>query len=473
MFYSGRNLVRYEVHIDASGNGLADFTFAMEFGTQYSPHLVMTDDGTSTASPLPYNHPGPITGLLDPNLGIFEPYTLWLITSLGTFPLENTSLGSTTFFKPMDNPGGAIIPDYAAYADQHIFDLGTPSLPNLTGRSFVGQREDPFVMNDKAVFDLAGPPSGPTGNSHAGHNVLSFTLEVNMDFLTDNGANPVLGIYATASVPQNRALNPSPPTHPGDVVLPPSPGDPYVRLSRLGMPLTNMLFIGVNSKDRYNALDPSTDFVEFQQSFTNPALAALMGFPSSGRLDVLDFFLKGLPGVNQTGSLGDMLRIDTRVPPVDPAQQDPMGIFGDPPDAAGFPNGRRLGDDVVDIVLQALQGRLLGGPGPFDATDGVSPDPLRFVDQFPFLQVPSGRDRNWVCVTLTSSTATDRAAFQPIGNTYVDPARPDRIATSVPAEPLVYFLLDAEISSGSANIENIVLDGNRLEIVVGQQGGSS
>jgi hypothetical protein len=469
--YPGPNYVRYAIRIDNNGDAIEDITFTFEFDTQYSPHPVLTDDGTYTELPLVYNHPGPITGLLDPDLGLFEPYRVTVTTVGGagpvTAPLDNVTLGSPIFFKPLDNVASSVIPDFGAYAGAHVFDYAAASIPGLAGRVFVGPRQDAFIMNYREVFGFGGPPPGPTGDSHAGHGVLSFALEVPMAFVTSGGANPILGIWTTAEVPQTRVLNPLP-TSPGDAVLPPAPGAPYVQVSRLGMPLANMLFIGVNSKDRFNATPPTTDPVEFQAFFTNPAIAVLLGAPSAGRSDLVDLFLTGLPGVNETGAAGDMLRLNTGVAPVPRDSQNPMGLFGTPPDGAGFPNGRRPADDVVDFTLQAVQGRLLGGPGPFDATDGVTPIPASYPDRFPFLNPPLAGDEEPVCVTLTRSTSVEGSPFEPVADAHVAPSRPDRIVLGLPPEPLVFLRLASEVSPTPASIRTMFRDGDRLEVVVGR-----
>jgi len=465
-FHPGPNRTRYELHVDADGDAASDLTFTFRFSTQFSPHLVQTDDGSSTVSPLLYDHPGPIAGLLDPALGVFEPYTLAVTTGAGTFAAVNTTLGSSAFFKPLDPVGDGVIPDYDAYADQHVFDYDVGGVSDLAGRVFVGGREDGFYVDLRSLFDLAGFPNLPTSASREAHGVLAFVLEVPIGVVTEGGAHPVVGVWATTSVPETRVLNPSP-THPGDVVLPPSPSDPYVQVSRLGMPLVNMLLIGVNNKDRFNALHPSTDLVEFERFFTHPALAALMGFPSSNRADLVELFLTGLAGVNQTGAFGDMLRLDTTVPPTPFELQDPLGLFASPPDPAGFPNGRRIADDVVDVTLRALQGQLLGGPGPFDANDGVRRHATDYRQTFPFLDAPRSRSTEPVCVTLTSSTQADRAGFMAVDDAYHDRARPGRVVARVPAEPLVHFLLRSGGSSGAPTIETIELAGSELEVVVG------
>ncbi len=277
----------------------------------------------------------------------------------------------------------------------------------------------------------------------------------------------MLGVWASTSMRKTRVLNESP-TGPETMTEPPAPTDPWVQVSRLGMPNTNRLHIGLRSKDLFNARHPSTDPAEIAAALEWSALAEFWGWPSANRQDLVDLRLHGLPGVNQNGGVGDMLRIDTNVPPTPPAQQDRLGLLGSPPDPAGFPNGRRPGDDVVDIELKYLQGVLIGEPGPFDATDGADTDPTRYVS-FPFLHVPFSRDDETLCVILTSSTSPDPSSFTTVQEAYVDSTDPNRIGTPMTADPLVFYLLDTEVD---AFIQSVERNASVLEFVVGP-GGSS
>ncbi len=467
-YHVGRNEILYELLIDRDGDALSDLTFTFEFGTQYSSCLVQTDDGSSTQCPFLYRHPGPIEEPVDGDLGVFELYDLNVTTAAGTFDADNATTGSSVFFKPLDNVGSDAIPDYDAYADQHIYDYAVPGVPGLTGRVFVGQRRDPFVMNHRSVYAMLGMAPGPAADSHAAHNVTTFALEVPKSVVTGDGAFPVIGVWARSRVSQVRTLNPAP-THPSNAVLPPAPGTPLVQASRMGMPLFNTLFVAANLKDRYNALSPATDLTEFERYLTHPVIAELMGYPSSNRADLVELFLTGIPGLNQNGSVGDMLRLNTGIPAVPPAQQDPLGYIGG--DAAGFPNGRRLGDDVVDAELRAVAGVLLGGPGPFDATDGAAIRATDFRATFPYLNAPVGRTDEPTCVVLTQSVSPDRETFEEVPDARPHPTKPDRLVTDVPPEPLVHFLLGAADSSLQPTIETIDLgEGQTLEIVVGAGG---
>ncbi len=468
-YYTLQDHGRYDIHIDSDGDAAADYTFTFEMVTQYSPHLIQTDDGSFVELPLIYNPPGPITALLDSNLGVLESYILTATTPTGTYQAVNTTLGSSVFYKPIDHVGTNLIPDYETYAAQHVFDFDFPLVPGLAGRVFVGSRKDPFVANYPQLFSPTdGFTAGPTGNSLGGMNALAFALELPIDVLTNGGANPILGGWTTACVPQTRVLNAAP-THPGDVVVPPGPTDPYVQVSRLGMPLLNMILIGLSQKDQFNAESPVNDLVFFASYLLNPTYAEQIGAPSASRVDVLEYYLKGLAGVNQTPGAGDMLRLNTTVSPTPPALQDPLGTLATPPDPAGHPNGRRPGDDVVDIALRVLAGELLGLSGPFP-TDGVSPDPTSFSDTFPYLQDPAGADRKRLILELTSSTETAASTFAAVDGACVDPQRPDHIVTDMPPEELVFFKLSTDTAENPARIDAMMREGDRLAFLVALAG---
>jgi hypothetical protein len=191
-----------------------------------------------------------------------------------------------------------------------------------------------------------------------------------------------------------------------------TPAGQFTQVSRLGHPLVNELVIGLKDKDTFNGSEPSGDaqFLEYVTHPTLPVLIqALYGVqpPATPRNDLVQVFLTGVPGLNQpaNGAPSEMLRLNTSIPPVAPASQNRLGVLGG--DNAGFPNGRRPGDDVVDIALRVVEGILLSpNPGAFPAfTDGafinatVAYDPTTravtgnagfrlFRDSFPFLSTP-------------------------------------------------------------------------------------
>jgi hypothetical protein len=246
---------------------------------------------------------------------------------------------------------------------------------------FVGQRKDPFVVNLGETFDLINlsNPLGPVDgekDSLADKNVTSLILELPKSCLT-NGS-PVIAGWTTASQFQ---------------------GTNIVQVSRLGQPLVNEVVIGLKDKDTFNASQPKDD-AQFAKYVTNPTLPALIEllFGSAGvraptnfpRTDLVTVFLTGVPGLNQTTATAELLRLNTSTPALAAASQNNLGVIAG--DVAGFPNGRRPGDDVVDIALRVVMGKLLfandapSGQLPF--TDGALLNAGMFQQVFPYLNPP-------------------------------------------------------------------------------------
>jgi hypothetical protein len=258
----------------------------------------------------------------------------------------------------------------------------------------VGQRKDPFVVNLGETFDLINlsNPLGPvdgTRDSLADKNVTSMILEIPKSCLTNSG--PVIAAWTTASQYQSNAL---------------------VQVSRLGQPLVNEVVIGLKDKDNFNASEPKNDS-QFAKYVTNPTLPALIQilFGSAGvvaptnfpRTDLVTVFLTGVPGLNQTAATAEMLRLNTTTPTLPAATQNDLGVIGG--DVAGFPNGRRPGDDVVDIALRVMMGALLStndapsGQLPF--TDGALVTANMFQSVFPYINPPLPGSPNDLSVNIT------------------------------------------------------------------------
>jgi len=322
--------------------------------------------------------------------------------------VTNAATGSPVFRKTVDRIGDKSIKDndpgvYGQYADSHIFPIRIPGCA-ATGRVFVGQRREGFVVNLAEAFDLIntnplGPIDGET-NVLADKNVTTLALEVPTACLT--AADPVIGGWTTSS----RLDGHDRPEGWREEALP-----RITQVSRLGSPLVNELVIGLKDKDRFNASEPKDD-AQFAEYVTHPTLPvlvnALFGVPAppSPRNDLVQVFLTGVPGLNQPKNVkaAEMLRLNTTIAPVAAPAQKPLGVLAG--DTAGFPNGRRPGDDVVDIALQAVEGVLLPGHPAIvgQLTDGafvsatvayslegtIVADPAfrLFRDTFPYLQTP-------------------------------------------------------------------------------------
>src|ERR1700688_245205 len=271
------------------------------------------------------------------------------------------------------------------------------------GKVFVGQRKDGFVVNLGEVFDLVNTnPVGPRDgepNTISDKNVTSLALEVPISCLTQ-GKEAVIGGWTTSSLRE---------------------GDDWKQVSRLGMPLVNELIIGLPDKDKFNASHPIDDG-QFLHYVTNPFLPVLLNtefgnaavIPASPRNDLIAAFLTGVKGLTQPLKItpSEMLRLNTSIAPTAPAAQSDLGVLGG--DLAGFPNGRRPYDDVVDITLRVAEGALCGAIGTCGSetndpnggkpyTDGVraaGPDLANlhvsgqinpedtYLDEFPYLFSP-------------------------------------------------------------------------------------
>jgi hypothetical protein len=415
--------------IDNNGDGAEDLTFQFRFTTVDNGLAVMA--GTKSI-PVPLSNIGPVTATDMSSQNIAETYTLTVVRGnrrTGTAqPVADASSGSTTFAKPLDNIGAKSIANYATYAATFIHAITIPGC-NQPGRVFVGQRQDPFVVNLGETFDLVNikypveelAPMGTNArqlapNSLAGYNVTALALEVPASCLTA-GNSPIIGGWTTASVRQAAVLNPQPQSSKsaasvGPVTTSPTgasvEGGAWSQVSRLGMPLVNELVIGLPDKDRFNASQPVND-AQFADYVTNPSLPVLLQvlFGAAGvkapnvypRTDLEAAFLTGISGINQpaTPTPAEELRLNTSVPVTALASQNDLGVLGG--DLSGFPNGRRPIDDVVDITLRVAMGVLLS---PFDGsamdpdpasdasrqlhyTDGAEPVPANYLAVFPYL----------------------------------------------------------------------------------------
>ena len=382
---------RYEIHIDNSGDGQADLTFRFQFDNVLQDLQLPVGD-QSVSVPLLNIGGQPDLG----SLNIIENFT---VTRVGEGRLSNIASGSTTFTKPTDYVGQKSFADYPGYAANFIYDVGIPGCDN--GRMFVGQRKESFAVNLGEVFDLVNinPIGSPRaeGNDLDDANITSFILEVPIGCLTE-GNGDIIGGWTTASLPKRRSLRNSP-----TFDKPESTSSRYTQVSRLGMPLVNEVVIGLKDKNKFNSSSPDGD-LQFATYVTNPTLPEILqilfgvqapnNFP---RADLLATFVTGIAGLNEFG-FGEMQRLNTAIAPTPKGQQQRMGVLAG--DNAGFPNGRRPGDDVVDITLQVAMGTLCHAfPGAFcspsDApsgtlpyTDGAIQNAKQFDNTFPYLLTP-------------------------------------------------------------------------------------
>ena len=421
----------YEIHIDNNGDAAEDLTFQFRFQDKTAGLAVMAGN---KSIPVPLTNIGAISAGNTAAQNVTETYTLALVRGDRRHgraqAIVDASNGSPTFSKPLDNIGNKSISDYASYAGSFTHPITIPGC-NTPGRVYVGKRKDGFVVNLGETFDLVNikypveelAPAGTKArnsqpNSLADKNVTSLALEIPVACLV-SGNDPVIGAWTTASLRQAQVLNATPQSDKsvasvGAKVNPVEAeiaGGAWVQLSRLGAPLVNEVVIGLPDKDRFNHSSPKNDG-QFADYVTNPSLPVLLQalFGGAGvkapnvypRTDLVSVFLTGVDGLNKpvTVKASEMLRLNTNTPVTPVASQNDLGVLGG--DLAGFPNGRRPVDDVVDIALRAAMGALLA---PFDGsakdpdpasdasrqlhyTDGAQPDPASYLTAFPYLATP-------------------------------------------------------------------------------------
>ena len=451
----------YEIHIDNNGDAKEDLTFQFRFTSSYKNiSLPIGPAGNQRTNSIPLIIAGQVLAGNNGALNVLETYSVKLVHGdrrTGTSEdISNAADGSTVFTKPVDNIGTKTLPDYDAYANAYMYNINIPGSTNQ-GRLFVGQRKDPFVVNLGETFDLVNlsNPLGPVDGEKdtlSDKNVTSIILEVPKDLLT-SGGNPVVGGWTTAST-----VN----------------GTNITQVSRLGQPLVNEVVIGLRDKDKFNASEPKDDG-QFADYVTHPTLPALLEllFGSAGvkaptafpRTDLVTVFLTGVPSLNANGSLCEMLRLNTTTPAVPPAQQNNLGVIGG--DVAGFPNGRRPGDDVVDVALRVVMGKLLStndapsGQLPF--TDGAYVDASYFSDKFPYLRSPLPGSPNDPTVTITLQSAGQvQGAYHSLPATY-DPTT-HKLSAPVSDSSQSFYRLKADKSG--VTLKDVSVNANQVQIGV-------
>ena len=388
----------YDLRIDNNGDAKEDLIFRLEAEVKRKNiALTIGPAGNQRTVAIPLIQAGSIGAGDDAALNVNESYTLSLLRrdpqgqerALGR--VKNHATGETRFVKPVDNIGLKTIPNYDAYANQYVYTVDIPGCA-ATGRVFVGQRKDPFVVNLGETFDLVNiaAPIGAVSAERddlADKNVTAMVFEVPKACLVSGPGNPVIGAWITASL------------KPSDDDRRALPKDRPVQVSRLSAPLVNEVVIGLKDKDKFNASEPKDD-AQFLDYVTHPTLPALIEilFGAAGvraptqfpRTDLVAAFLTGLPGLNQTKTPAEMLRLNTSIAPKPANEQSNLGALGG--DLSGFPNGRRPGDDVVDIELRVAMGALLppasAPSGTLAFTDGAYVDASFFDVAFPYLKSP-------------------------------------------------------------------------------------
>jgi Domain of unknown function (DUF4331) len=426
--------VVYQIKIDNNHDALADVIFQFTFQTTIRAPQVFTGFvGAGDGINAPPNSPAPIapgtpivppaiTSLTGPGSAGFslqQTYTVSMVKNGVVTPLYN-SAGGQLIAVP-SNAGPRTMPDYDALAAQGIYGLRGSGVPSGV-QVFAGTVADPFFIDLGAAFDSLNFRAGAGGgvltseqdsdnylnlapNAVAGFNVNTIAIEVPITMLTSDGAlhsatDPAgtIGTWATTSRP-TVSIRSAPGESPNSFM----PEQRLTQVQRLGNPLVNELVIGTGSKDIWSMSEPVNDS-RFAAFDLDPLLARVfnavygINIPTPPRTDLLPLVVYTAPiapAGTPEGPIADLLRLNTGVPPTPYATRSRLGLIaGDP---AGFPNGRRLTDDVVDIAARVVGGGILS-PG-FNVYpnnligDGVNAPDVPPQETFPYVHYAySGRD---------------------------------------------------------------------------------
>jgi hypothetical protein len=359
-FYNFDPNVVYEIHVDNNGDAVEDITFQWRFTTEVrNPATFLYNTGA-------------VSTLDSTNLNVRQFYRLTRID--GPRRTGTATELSGRLPVPPPNIGPRSTPNYGAIGG------GVQQLPNNV-RAFAGQRDEGFYV-DLGIFDLLGVGSGQVEDSTAGFNVSTLAIQVPKSALARGGATPtsatdpnaIIGVWSTASRFATRTLTPGGQTHSGALV----------QVSRLGNPLVNEAVIDLARKDAFNGLEPTGDAAALDR-VTDPEVPKLLKLvfnvdsPAAPRNDLVTIFLTGIPGLNQpvNARASEQLRLNMAIPPS--ASPHPMGVLAG--DFAGFPNGRRVGDDVIDTILFLVNNRQ-------PLSDNANQNDVPYRSTFPFFGAP-------------------------------------------------------------------------------------
>ncbi|GAA2309939.1 DUF4331 domain-containing protein [Streptomyces kunmingensis] len=355
-FYPFAEKSQHDVHIDSDGDGQGDLLYRWTFDTQ-----------TKNGNTFLYNT-GPVTSLDDPDLNVTQTYDIDLLRLKDQKVVSTSKVAEDVPVAP-SNVGKASMPNYKNLRDQAIHQV------KGGGTAFAGQADDPFFL-DLRVFDLlyGGDLSEVGRDTLAGYNVNTIALQVPTAELRQSAKQPIIGVWSTTQR-QNAKGG-------------------WTQVSRLGSPLVNEVVVPQKDKDKFNASHPWND-ADFLPYVTKPELPKLLEAiyklkaPKEPRDDLVSVFLTGVKGLTQPPDVrpAEVLRLNTGIAPTGSPKR--LGVLDG--DNAGFPNGRRLADDVVDIELQAVEGELLGNKN--DLGDAVNANDQKFEDSFPYVALPTSGSR--------------------------------------------------------------------------------
>jgi hypothetical protein len=385
-FYRFDDRARYYINIDNSGDGKPDVRYQFRFHTK-----VRNPDSFL------YALPG-VSSISDSKLNVVQTYDVMREVYKDGRQVSSKVVATQLPTAP-NNVGPKTIPDYAAVAAQANRTIAGG------GKVFAGQADDPFFVDLGTAFDAINirKGTGAQGGGRddlAGYNVHSIVLQVpKADVTSDRkpvadakAANAVVGVWADTERPRTQVSGAAaaPAAKAKHKVTRSGRGD--VQVSRLGNPLVNELVIPLGKKDFYNATQPSDDLKNFGKYVLSPELAKVINIlfpglnvPENDRTDIVQALLTGIPGLTQ---------IDPKAPPTDTLKVN-LGVAANPNpnrfgvlagDTAGFPNGRRLADDVTDIELRVVGGFLKGNKLPLG--DGVDQNDVPYRSAFPYVALP-------------------------------------------------------------------------------------
>jgi Domain of unknown function (DUF4331) len=388
-FFGWDDKARYYIHIDNTGDGRPDVSYRYQFKTT-----------VKNKNSFLYALPG-ASGYNDPKLNVVQRYSI--VRETYHYNGKKVHVREKTIARGLPsappNIGPKTFPNYQAFADGAIkrLDDGT--------KVFAGQRDDPFFVDLGATFDainlrkLTGN-QGQGKDDLSGMNTHAIVMQIPERLVTKNhkavagadAGNAVVGVWSTTERKRLQVAGASRKRHRRHY------NSGWVQVSRLGNPLVNEVVIPLGKKDQFNRTTPDRDAALYGKYVVKPELAAVLNAlfdvkaPETGRTDIVQALLQGLPMLNQHKGIDgppavDTIKLNLGVPPA--ATENRFGVIGG--DTAGFPNGRRLGDDVVDIELQVVAGFLKGNKVPLG--DGVDRNDVPYLSTFPYEAAPhSGFD---------------------------------------------------------------------------------
>ena len=380
---------RYYVKVDNTGDGLEDVAYRWKFSNRFR-----NPDSFLYAAPQ-------VTSVDDPDINFVQTYDLYRETYDRKGALKHVKRIADDVPVAPDNVGPKTIPDYEAVSNGAIAPV------RGGGKTFVGPVDDPFFVDLGAVFDginidMPGRPGIGLGNQGGGkddvssYNTHGFVLQVPESQVTRDGrpvsgadaANAVVGVWATT---ERRRVTVR--RHHGRRTQKRG----WAQVSRLGNPLINEVVIPIGQKDKFNRTSPADDLQNFGKYALSPEPARILnalfnlGIKENDRTDIVQALLTGVPGLTRIGSSpapADTLKLNLGVPPAD--TENRFGVLAG--DVAGFPNGRRLADDVTDIELRVIAGALLPadqGGKQIPLGDGVDRNDKPFRSAFPYVALPT------------------------------------------------------------------------------------